>query len=150
MKSSPFQKILHSVSSVSHSMGQEHKIDKLLATPRMQRFNGQLPLNKKGLVRDDDLLSINGWLSPEGVLYACRWGCHKHVMHSFHFAHEAEMEKKGFVKLTGMVWLVESKYCETTLTDEQQYTIKKWFTLNQLDLKFYKKLNLNGECCNDS
>lgn len=112
----------------------------LRSTQRMQRYETQLPTNGILLIEDNQLMAINGWLSPQGVLYACRWRQHKSIMKSLQIMTEKAMEEKGFVKLSNMKWFVAPKYLARKLTEEQKKTIESWYTLNELSKESYKKL----------
>lgn len=89
---------------------------------------------------DHELLATHGWLSPDGILYACGWKQHDKLTLALGFKHEAEIEEAGFCKLTQVRWLVEPRYCGTGLTDRQWQTIERWYERNGFPDEHFMRL----------
>jgi hypothetical protein len=140
LKKSPFANLLSKVHVPPYRESTKNITGALVPTIRMKQFNANLPQNLELLMEDNRLLSINGWLSPKGILYACRWRQHRHISLALDMANEAQMERSGYIKLTNMRWLVESKYCTVAITPEQIQTITNWYTLNELSIQSLSEL----------
>lgn len=145
MIKSPFTNLLSKVHISQPRETLEPSKTDLYPTMRMKQFNGNLPQTLEVLVEDNRLLSINGWLSPEGTLYACRWRQHRYVTLALDMISEGEMERSGFIKLTNMKWLVEDRYCPSQITPKQIETITNWFLLNELDQLSFEKTQKNWQ-----
>jgi hypothetical protein len=108
-----------------------------LATQTMLMFSRSLPDKMETPLVDDELLATDGWLCPGGKLYACRWRQHNSILESMNVLTEAEMEMKGWKKLTQMKWLIRGRFGNIELTDKQVTTIAKWHSKNELDTSHY-------------
>lgn len=115
----------------------------LSPTHSMKRYEFELPEVITTLIHDRKLLSINGWLNPEGDLYSCRFRQHNGILRALNVISESELESKGFIKLTNMKWLVEARYLEKDITEAQKETIHQWFVSNNLDLDNFEDLKQN-------
>jgi hypothetical protein len=143
LKKSPFTNLLSKVHVSPYRDSIEPITSNLVPTTRMKQYNANLPQTLEVLVEDNRLFSINGWLSPHGVLYACRWRQHRNISLALDMASEAQMERAGYIKLTNMKWLVENRYCTGNITQKQIDTIANWFALNELSIQTFEKLKLN-------
>ncbi|TVS18455.1 MAG: hypothetical protein EA417_03290 [Gammaproteobacteria bacterium] len=89
---------------------------------------------------DDSLLATNGWLCPEGRLYACAWQKHDDLTLALGYRHQSEIEEAGFCKLSRLEWLVEPRYRTTPLTEAQWKTISNWYERNGFPDEHYLRL----------
>jgi hypothetical protein len=113
----------------------------LLATEEMRGAKAWLEVIEKPPVPDNELLAIHGWLSPEGILYACGWERHNELTEALGYRHESDIEKAGYCKLTQLKWLVGPRYCERGLTNEQWETIEKWYERNGFPEEHFIRLS---------
>ena len=87
---------------------------------------------------DYRLMASNGWLSPSGVLYACRWGSHGKVTHFFNAKLNVELHRQGFIRLSQMRFHLYD-ITQSMLNSEQIRTIQKWHAVNNLDTELFDK-----------
>jgi hypothetical protein len=138
MKPSAFKSSLQHLYDKPISVEPSLALKKILKpTARMMQYEAKLPYDYSLLVQDIGLLSVNGWLSKEGIMYACKWRQHKNIMEALDLESEKQMEDEGFVKLTNMSWMVEGKYRACNLTKKQREVIKRWFEINELPDEFF-------------
>ena len=113
------------------------------ATAAMRAFDHDL---KDGeCVRDEQLLSVNGWLDQNGILFGCGWLQHDASVKSFGYENERDACRAGIIRLANMKWQIEKRFATDTLISEVQYiTIEKWHQENKLQQDYfnywYKKL----------
>lgn len=102
------------------------------ASPSMVAF--EKGLQDGECFEDKRLMASNGWLSPTGVLYACRWGSHGKVTHFFNAKVNIELHRKGFIRLSQMRFHL---FSQNKLNSEQIQTIKKWHAVNNLNSELF-------------
>lgn len=110
----------------------------LTPTQTMHDFQRLLPLGLD--VVDNRLLSINGYLSREGVLHACKFLCHQPLMLELGFKSEVELEQAGWIKLANMNWFTFGRFCAIKPTREQKQTIELWYRRNGLPISHFEQL----------
>lgn len=108
----------------------EARVPRLLPTAEMRAAKGRLEPVLDPPLRDEECLSVNGWLAPDGALYSCGYKSHDQLCRVLGFAHESAIEQAGFCKLTNLEWLVSARYCPRSLTDAQWATIERWYMRN--------------------
>ena len=108
----------------------EARVPRLLPTAEMRAAKGRLEPVLDPPLRDEECLSMNGWLAPDGALYSCGYKSHDQLCRVLGFAHESAIEQAGFCKLTNLEWLVSARYCPRSLTDAQWATIERWYMRN--------------------
>lgn len=112
----------------------------LPATPTiaMKMFEQTLPgkCDPKGYLHNS-YLSINGWMCPSGIIYPCKWRQHTECVITLGFKTESAIEQNGWIKLSQMKWMLEGRYGNVILTDEQRDTIQKWHKHNNLKTDYY-------------
>ena len=108
------------------------------ATKEMRQHEQDIELNQ--VVKQGALRSINGWLSPNGTLFSCRWQEHSNAVRYLGYRSEAEIESAGFIKLSQMVWMLTTRFVTIELTPEQLLTINQWHEINQLDRTYFDYL----------
>jgi hypothetical protein len=106
------------------------------ATPLMVAF-------EKGLeagvcIKDDRLIASNGWLCPNGDLYACTWGSHSKVAHYFDGKIARHLNQKGFIRLSQLRFVL-SEISDDWLNSHQLATIYKWHAQNGLCTKRFDR-----------
>ena len=106
------------------------RVPPLLPTAEMRAAKGRLEPVLDPPTRDADLLSMNGWLAPDGALYSCGYRTHDLLCRVLGFTHESAIEQAGFCKLTNLEWLVSARYCPRALTDAQWATLERWYVRN--------------------
>jgi len=116
------------------------RVAPLLPTAEMRAAKGQLEAVLDPPIRDDECLSMNGWLAPDGTLYSCGYKTHDLLCRVLGFAHESEIEQAGFCKLTNLEWLVSARYCPRSLTEAQWATIERWYVRNSFPATHFLKL----------
>lgn len=114
----------------------------LQPTEAMQRARAWLETIKTPPEPDASLLAMNGWLCPEGHLYACAWQKHDPLTHALGFKHQSEIEEAGYCKLSRLEWLVEPRYRTQPLTAAQWQTISRWYETNGYPVEHYLRLTL--------
>ena len=87
---------------------------------------------------DEEYLAVNGWLDPNGALYACAWQQHAKTLSVLGFDTERDAIERGFIKLSQMHWQLEQRYCPVNPTDHQLSTIHKWHYKNALSLSYFE------------
>jgi hypothetical protein len=112
----------------------------LMATEEMRAAKAWLENVRVPAQPDPDLLAIHGWLSPDGTLFACGWEQHNELTAALGFRHESEIEAAGYCKLTALRWLVETRYCQHGLTENQWATIEKWYARNGFPEEHFLRL----------
>lgn len=113
-------------------------------TVSMKLFESEL--KPYSIAEDRALKSINGWLSPEGVLFGCRWREHSNAMKLLGFEHESEIETSGWIKLSQMRWMIIRRYADCNISEQQYDTIRHWHDSNFLSIDlfmFYKERMTN-------
>ncbi|BBL92220.1 MULTISPECIES: hypothetical protein [Vibrio] len=104
----------------------------------MRLFDNALPLGMD--VIDNRLIAMNGFLCPDGILHACRYQCHQALMIEIGFQSEAQMEKRGWIKLSNMTWFVTGRHCAIEATTNQLKAIELWYRRNELDLEHFEEV----------
>ena len=120
------------------SLNSMTKIKPPTPTKSMSLFEQELQGIDKQMDAKTQLKAINGWLSPDGQLFPCKWRQHSELGISLGFNGEAEMELKGWAKLTQMKWLIKGRYKKIELTDKQITTVNQWHDSNELNRDFYE------------
>lgn len=105
-------------------------------TTLMQSYNCSLKPGE--CIVDRELLSVNGWLQPDGILLACGWQQHTKTINSLNFTTERDAIMAGYVKLSTMVWQIGRQYTKIVLTDEQSNTIRDWHVRNAISDAYYQ------------
>jgi hypothetical protein len=116
------------------------RVPPLLPTAEMRAARGRLEAVLDPPLRDQECLSMNGWLAPDGTLYPCGYKTHDLLCRVLGFAHESGIEQAGFCKLTNLEWLVSARYCPRTLTDAQWATIERWYARNGFPQSHFMRL----------
>lgn len=112
----------------------------LVPTEEMRRARLWLEKIEEPPLPDKELLSVHGWLSPEGELYACGWERHDELTKALGYRHESDIEEAGFCKLSRLTWLVQPRYCKSGLTESQWETIERWYDRNGFCESHYLRL----------
>ena len=87
---------------------------------------------------DERLLSINGWLAPNGNLYCCRWQEHDKIANYFDCALAIEMNMAGYIRLSQMRFMLNE--ISKKLVNEAHLTpIRNWHADNDLCIKRFEK-----------
>jgi hypothetical protein len=115
----------------------QHRISRPKPTASMVVYEKSISIGT--CIEDHELLSINGWLSTDGVLYSCSWQQHSKTVTHLGFSTEREAVNSGFIKLSEMHWHIEKRFGPVTLTDSQSKTIKQWHQNNGLDETYFNK-----------
>jgi len=89
---------------------------------------------------DPALLAIHGWLSPDGTLYSCGWEQHNELTAALGYRHESLIEADGYCKLSALRWLVEPRYCQNGLSEQQWATIERWYESNRFPEEHFLRL----------
>lgn len=124
----------------SHGTASGVRVVALLPTDEMRAAKVWLETIASPPTVDDDLLAIHGWLCPAGKLYACGWEKHNDLTRALGYAHESDIEKAGFCKLSQLRWLVQPRYCARPLTDAQWGTIERWYEKNGFPEEHFLRL----------
>jgi hypothetical protein len=112
----------------------------LVPTEEMRKAKGWIEVIKKPPEPARELTVIHGWLSPEGVLFACAWEKHNELTKALGFSHESEIENAGYCKLSQLKWLVQKRYCANGLTEAQWATIEQWYARNGFPEEHFMRL----------
>lgn len=104
-------------------------------SPAMQLYTNALRPNE--CIVDNELLSTNGWLLPDGTLYSCRWQEHTKSINKIGYDTEREAIMAGLIKLSNMGWQLGRQYTYISLTQEQMTTIDTWHERNGISREFF-------------
>lgn len=116
----------------------------------MIRFNHSIPIydgteKQSDLIVDESLLSINGLLSPMGVMYPCQHGNHEKMTQCLGFQSKYELENAGYVMLSRCKWWIEPQFVSRPPTREQWKYIEAWWMSNGMDRKAFFDLKDRAE-----
>lgn len=94
-------------------------------------------LSEGECVVDECLLSIHGWLTPDGELFSCRWQQHTKAVNFFGFDTERDAIVAGYIKLSNMKWQLGRQYRHSSVTEAQIKTIDLWHERNKLSREYF-------------
>lgn len=107
------------------------------ATHAMRAFD--LAIDENQCLLDRELLSVNGWLCPDGNLYACSWMQHSECLLKLGYKNEREAVQNGYIRLTEMKWKLETFEKERqSITGKQLSTIIEWHRKNSLEKHYFE------------
>lgn len=109
--------------------------EKPTPTNAMRFFSGDIQQGEH--VKDENLLSINGWLTPQGELFGCAWQNHYATLSMTGYKTEKDAELAGYIKLSEMHWHIEPRWQQITLNAAQMATIIAWHEKNNLRKDYF-------------
>ena len=97
---------------------------------------------------DERLLSVNGWLAPDGILYTCRWREHDLAISLFDVDSRFELLAKGYVPLSQMRFNL--KHLSNQVNLQVFETIQSWHKVNNLNSERFDRDHAKWEAIHSS